>query len=92
VRYTDGAVSALVLNTSSKAVLVKGDGPANVYELTARELQAKEVFLNGQSLRLTESDELPQLTPLKSSSMVKLKPYSITFLIYTSAANPACHV
>jgi hypothetical protein len=81
-RGTDGAVSTLVLNPSPDLVSVKGDGPADVYQLTAKEVQAREVLLNGMPLRVTDSDELPRLVPAKSSSVVKIRRFSITFLIY----------
>jgi len=91
-RGIDGAVSTLVLNPSPDVVNIKGEGPSEVYQLTAKELQATEVFLNGTPLQMTASDELPRLMPVKSSSVVKLRPFSIAFLIYTKAANPACRV
>jgi heparanase len=61
------------------------------YTLTAEELEASTVELNGKPLRLTGSGDLPQLEgePV-NAGRVSFPPISITFLTIVHAGNPNC--
>jgi len=83
-------------NPSGKAVLIvnRNDAekkiiiPSNAtqFTLTAIELQAKTVQLNGKELQLTKTDNLPELNgkPIKKGTL-SLPPFSINFLTFNSA-------
>lgn len=83
-----GAASVLLINTSqhgSHAVTLAA--PADRYTLRARRLQSAGVQLNGTTLALTESDDLPRLAPQAApAGRIRLPPASITFLVMQDAA------
>lgn len=85
---TKGAASVLLINTSqhgSHAVTL--GAPADRYTLRARRLQSASVQLNGTTLALTESDDLPRLAPQAApAGRIRLPPASITFLVMQDVA------
>lgn len=85
---TKGAASVLLINTSrhgSHALTLAA--PADRYTLRARRLQSAHVQLNGTTLALTESDDLPRLAPQAApAGRIRLPPASITFLVMQDAA------
>lgn len=85
---TKGAASVLLINTSqhgSHALTLAA--PADRYTLRARRLQSASVQLNGTTLALTESDDLPRLAPQAASAgRIRLPPASITFLVMQDVA------
>lgn len=88
-----GGVTVLAINTSpteSKSI----DLPARAerYTLMAQKLEASDVELNGQQLRLGANDDLPELEAQPMSpGHVTFAPVSITFLAVKDAHNPNCH-
>lgn len=83
-----GAASALLINTSqhrSRAVTLAAR--ADRYTLRARRLQSASVQLNGTTLALTDSDNLPRLPPrVAPAGQIRLPPASITFLVMQNVA------
>lgn len=85
---TKGAASVLLINTSqhgSHALTLAA--PADRYPLRARRLQSASVQLNGTTLALTESDDLPRFAPQAApAGRIRLPPASITFLVMQDVA------
>ena len=83
-----GAASALLTNTSqhgSRTVTLAAR--AERYTLRARRLQSASVQLNGTTLALTDSDDLPHLAPrVAPAGQIRLPPASITFLVMQDVA------
>lgn len=66
-------------------------GDAERFSLTASQVDARTVRLNGQDLRLGANDELPALRGERvPAGAVELAPASITFLAVANAGNAAC--
>jgi heparanase len=87
-----GGVTLLAINLSrTKTKIIDLPMAADIYALTAPELQKGEVQLNGQELQLGSDDELPDLSGKHfSAGRIDLKPASINFLVVHSAENSAC--
>jgi hypothetical protein len=87
-----GAVSVLAINTSRHASsTLMLSRPAERYTLHAARLQGATVQMNGKTLALSADDELPRLEPSAATSgAIRLAPTTITFLVFPTAANPAC--
>lgn len=85
---TKGAASVLLINTSQHGShAVKLAAPADRYTLRARRLQSASVQLNGTTLALTDSDDLPRLAPQAApAGRIRLPPASITFLVIQDVA------
>ena len=92
LRNHPGGVSVLIINADQNAAH-SIDVPANSerYTLTAHELQAADVELNGVSLQLGADDALPELKGVSTrSGQVSFAPASITFLAIPKARNASC--
>ena len=92
LRGRPGGVALVAINLSraDKASLVLPTA-AQRYTLTAGELQAKTVKLNGRTPAMQPGDRLPALTPVAAAKgPLSLAPASITFLAIPNAANKAC--
>jgi heparanase len=87
-----GGVTLLAINFSrTETKLIDLPTAADVYVLTAPELDKDEVQLNEQELRLTSGDELPDLRGKRvPAGRIDLKPASITFLAVSDAGNAGC--
>ncbi|MCK1740606.1 hypothetical protein IVA80_06910 [Bradyrhizobium sp. 139] len=87
-----GAVSVLAINASQHASsTLTLSHPAERYTLHATRLQGATVQLNGKTLALSADDELPRLEPRAAiAGAIRLAPATITFLVFPTAANPAC--
>lgn len=86
-----GAVTVLAINLKATPDRINLAGPIEQYELTAGELQSREILLNGEPLMLGEDDSLPQVQPDPvQGPSVNLAPHSINFLTLANAANTAC--
>lgn len=83
-----GAASALLINTSQhRSRTVTLAARADRYTLRARRLHSASVQLNGTTLALTDSDNLPRLTPRAApAGQIRLPPASITFLVMQNVA------
>ncbi|MBR0850585.1 hypothetical protein JQ543_22785 [Bradyrhizobium diazoefficiens] len=85
---TKGTASMLLINISqqgSRAVTLAA--PADRYTLGARRLPSTSVQLNGLTLTLTGSDDLPRIAPrAEPAGRLRLPPASITFLVMPDVA------
>lgn len=83
-----GTASVLLINASQRGShVVTLAAPADRYTLRARRLQSASVQLNGTTLALTGSDDLPRLTPQAApAGRLRLPPASITFLVMHDVA------
>lgn len=91
LRGSSGGVAVLALNLTEAASNVTIDGPADLYALTAAELQSRTVLLNGQPLALGADDTLPDITAVRQSgNRVTLAPTSVNFIALPQARNSAC--
>jgi hypothetical protein len=92
LRNHPGGVALLALNTSkTDAQSIQAPTASERYNLTARELTDRVVFLNGSELKLGADDALPYLHG-KATHAGKLTfaPTSITFLAFPNAQNASC--
>jgi heparanase len=92
LRGRPGGVALLAINNSrtrpTSIVLPNG---GDRYALSAQDLEATQVQLNGEVLKLSAGDELPALKPIHfSAGAVELPPASISFLAVLKADNPSC--
>lgn len=92
LRGTPGGVALLAINNSrTQATTITLPSEADRYTLSAQQLEARNVQLNGQELRLGSNDELPTFQGRRiPSGNVELTPASITFLTIADAANGSC--
>lgn len=83
-----GAASVLLINTSQRrSHAVALAARADRYTLRARHLRSASVQLNGTTLALTNSDDLPRLAPQAApAGRIRLPPASITFLVMQDVA------
>ena len=89
-RSMPGGVTILAVNLDAKPAALRVRGQADVYRLTAPELQSRSVLLNGRALALGPNDDLPAITPMRATGRVSLAPTSIAFITLPRAGNPAC--
>src|SRR5579863_4465943 len=92
LRNHSGGVALLVINADAQQVHEVTLVPeAERYTLTAKQLQDREVQLNGKTLQLNSDGDVPefvgQLTP---SGRISFAPASITFLAIPNASNTSC--
>ena len=90
-RGASGGVTVLAINLDKTPAKLDVSGPADLYALTATELQSKTVLLNGQPLALGADDTLPVLEATRvSAKHVTLAPTSVNFLTLSKANNASC--
>jgi hypothetical protein len=90
-RGVSGGVTLLAINLLDRKGRISVDGPAEIYALTATDLQSRTVLLNGVALELGPGDEIPQTIPVRQrSGAVALAPTSSTFIALPDAGNPVC--
>jgi heparanase len=92
LRGRQGGVALLAINEDrTQAQSLELPTPASRYTLTAADLTAAAIKLNGRSLRLDARDELPSFpSQTVAAGQLDLAPASISFLAVAGAANPAC--
>lgn len=88
--HVSGGVTALLINPGTQNRAVALSRPAEVYTLTATELDGKTILLNGVPLTLDASDQLPIIHGVLTERETRLPAHSITFLAFRTAANTAC--
>jgi heparanase len=91
-RGTADGVTILAINLETAPAVVRVQGPADVYALTASTLQSRTVLLNGRALALDRNDRLPVLGPVRAVGSITLAPTSIAFITVPRAGNPACRI
>jgi heparanase len=92
LRGRQGGVALLAINRDrTHAQSLDLPAPASRYTLTAADLTATRIKLNGHNLRLDAHDEppSPRGEPVVAGQL-DLPPASISFLAVAGAANPAC--
>ncbi|WP_439133326.1 hypothetical protein [Pseudomaricurvus sp.] len=91
-RGHSGGVTVLAINLQDKTETVSVSGPAELYTLTAPELQSRVVQLNGKALELGEGGTLPVIKPEPvDGDNITLAPTSISFITVPEANNTACN-
>jgi len=93
LRNRSGGVAVLVINADRQlAHDITFPSEADRYTLTAKQLQDKNVQLNGTTLQLNSRGDVPQLTGEQTrAGRVSFAPASITFLAIPNANNSSCH-
>ena len=91
-RGTPGGVALLVINTDRNASHTLMLTAASLrYTLDAADLLDQRVRLNGNTLALGTSDELPPITGVPATAdRMTFEPATIAFLVLPEAANNAC--
>lgn len=91
LRGARGGVALLAINMRDETAVLTAGSPAQVYALTAPELQSKIVMLNGRALSVGGNNRLPAMVPLRQrTGPVTLAPLSTTFIALAQARNPGC--
>jgi hypothetical protein len=91
LRGSPGGVTVMAINLEATPASVKVTSPAQIYALTAPELQSKTVLLNGRPLRLGPGDTVPELVPAKvNGDRVPLVGHSVNFITLPQARNSNC--
>ncbi len=92
-REKPGGVTLLAINLDDTPAALNIAGPADLYELTAPELQSRTVLLNGRPLALGPEDTVPAITPKRVAAdggTLPLAPTSVNFVALPQAGNPEC--
>jgi len=90
-RGNPGGVTVLAINLQDNAETINVSGPAELYALTAPELQSPTVLLNGEPLTLGAEDTLPDIVPTRlTEGEIVLSPTSIIFVALPHAGNANC--
>ena len=92
LRGTPGGVALLAINNSrtqpTSIVLPNG---GDRYTMSAPDLEATQVQLNGEVRKQSAGDEFPALKPIHVlAGTIELQPASISFLAVLKADNPSC--
>ncbi|HSI17074.1 MAG TPA: hypothetical protein VK980_04845, partial [Sphingomonas sp.] len=89
--HRPGGVTILAINTATASSAIDLPTRAEVYSLTAAELQSATVDLNGQVLALGKGDTIPALRPaMAKAGRLALPPTSIGFITLPDAHNAQC--
>jgi heparanase 1 len=92
LRDHPGGVAVLAINADRGASHdLTTDGRTSRFTLTAKDLLATTVALNGRELQMGAGDALPEITGQDTApGKVALAPASITFLVFPKAGNSSC--
>ncbi|MEO6816749.1 MAG: hypothetical protein ABI177_08595, partial [Edaphobacter sp.] len=90
LRNDPGGVAILAINTGTDSVVFDLAKPAELYELSAPEIESKTVELNGRPLMLMANDEIPPLDAKRAGKQATIAPRTIVFLLLRHAQNRAC--
>jgi hypothetical protein len=92
LRNHPGGVALLVINADAQQVHEVTLVPeAERYTLTAKQLQDREVQLNGKTLQLNSDGDVPEFVGQPTpSGRISFAPASITFLAIPNASNSSC--
>jgi hypothetical protein len=91
LRGAPGGVALLAINLTDARSSVTVDSAADLYALTAPELQSRTVLLNGQPLALGPDDALPDIRPVaQRGRRITLEPTSLNFIALSQVDNPVC--
>jgi len=92
LRNHSGGVTFLVVNADEDQIHEITLAPeAERYTLTAKQLQDREVQLNGKTLQLNSDGDVPEFVSQPTrSGRISFAPASITFLAIPNASNSSC--
>ena len=92
MRNHSGGVALLVINADAQQIHEVTLIPeAERYTLTAKQLQDREVQLNGKTLQLNRVGDVPEFVGQRTpSGRISFAPESITFLAISKANNSSC--
>jgi heparanase len=91
LRGKAGGVALLAINIGTAPATLNVGNNAELYALTATELQSRTVLLNGNALAVTASDTLPAMKPMRVKGQnVTLAPTSIAFIALPKSKNANC--
>jgi heparanase 1 len=92
LRNHPGGVALLVINTDEHQIHeITSASEAERYTLTAKQLQDREVQLNGKTLQLNSDGDVPEFVGQPTrSGRISFAPGSITFLATSNASNSSC--
>lgn len=91
LRNNPEGVALLALNLKGVPAAVRLPAQAELYALSAPELQSRTVLLNGRRLQLNLDDEVPPLDPIiVTGRTVSLEPTSVNFIVLPKARNRNC--
>ena len=92
LRSHSGGVALLVINADERqAHEVTLVPEAERYTLTAKQLQDREVQLNGKTLQLSSDGDVPEFVGQATRlGRISFAPSSITFLAISNASNSSC--
>lgn len=91
LRGTPGGVTLLAINLGERPATIGVSAPAQLYALTAPQMQSQTVLLNDQPLALGPGDRLPDLSPRPvKGKRVTVAPTSVNFIALPQAKNPSC--
>lgn len=85
----EGGITLLVININKTAVNINIPTDAQQYTLTSKEIQGKTIMLNGQELKLSANDDLPEImVKTIKSKTIELPATSISFITFSDSGNP----
>ena len=91
LRDQPGGVALLAINLGDEREVVATSSAAQVYALTAGELQSHSVRLNGRTLNMRSNDRLPELRPRRArAGNINIAGHSIVFIAMPGANNSSC--
>jgi heparanase len=91
LRNHSGGVALLAVNADEHQIHEITLAPAERYTLTAKQLQDREVQLNGKTLQLNSDGDVPAFVGQPTrSGRISFAPESITFLAISNANNSSC--
>ncbi|HEX7855314.1 MAG TPA: glycosyl hydrolase, partial [Sphingobium sp.] len=90
-RGLGSGVSMLAINTTGQPRSIRSNARADIYSLTADNLDDRSSRLNGRLIEMGANDRLPELRgqPVAAGNIM-LKAYSVTFLDMPRVRNRAC--
>lgn len=92
MRGSRGGVALVAINLDDRnSTTLALDAPSQRYTLTADELQASTIKMNGKPLRLGPNDAIPTLNPTaQARGPIRLPAASISYLAVPGASNRSC--
>lgn len=77
----DGLCYMIINNSLTDATNVLLPKEAEVYKLSATHLRSTEMLLNGEVLKLTADNKLPEINPVVKTGELVLEPATVTFIV-----------
>jgi hypothetical protein len=91
LRGVPGGVALLAINLQDSPASIGVRSGADLYALTAPELQSRTVLLNGRPLAVSPAGDVPATSPVRViGKEVSLAPTSVNFIALPTADNRVC--